>query len=316
MSDWAPAGETFHDVVVVPYSDLLDRWRDGEIHRGGPIWPEWEEQVAARHRRGGRPVDVRPADPDGPIEEAGAMAWGGAPSWTPSGTRWPTSPRDCWPRCRPGPTCPSPSPRGRTWATRTSRPRPATSAPSSAWLGVAPERVHLITAPTRVAQLFVAPQAEQLGGPGPDDGYLDALDRLAATRLGSRTPEDGVLYVSRAGMEARFAGESYLEEVLRATGVRVLRPERLPLPEQLRMYRDAAQVVYAEGSALHSLQLLGRVDADVAVLERRPGTRLAQDNLRPRVRYAPLRGGRQRARPWHPAHRPSGAAEGSLGRRS
>ena len=93
-----------------------------------------------------------------------------------------------------------------------------------------------------------------------------------------------MLYVSRAGMEARFAGESYLEEVLRAAGVRVLRPERLSLPEQLRSYRDAAQLVYAEGSALHALQLLGRVDADVAVLERRPGTRLAQDNLRPRVR--------------------------------
>ena len=78
MSDWAPTGETFHDVVVVPYTDLLDRWRDGEIHRGGPMWPEWERQVGARHRRAGSPVDVRPAEPEGPIDEAGPMAWGGA----------------------------------------------------------------------------------------------------------------------------------------------------------------------------------------------------------------------------------------------
>ena len=35
------------------------------------------------------------------------------------------------------------------------------------WLGVPAERVRIITAPTRVRELYVAPQAEQLGGPGP-----------------------------------------------------------------------------------------------------------------------------------------------------
>ena len=72
--------------------------------------------------------------------------------------------------------------------------------------------------------------------------------------------------------------------VLAASGVQVLRPESLPLVEQLRNYRAATNVVMAEGSALHALQLVGRIDADVAVLERRPGTRLAQANVAPRVR--------------------------------
>ena len=64
----------------------------------------------------------------------------------------------------------------------------------------------------------------------------------------------------------RIAGEPYLEDVLRRSWVRVLRPETVPLAEQLRNYRAATDIVFAEGSALHALQLLGRVDADVAVL--------------------------------------------------
>lgn len=283
MTAALPAGETFCDVLVVPYSDLLDRWRDGEIHRGGPVWPEWDVQSAARHNRAGRPVDVLPVQPDGPIEEAGPMAWGGAlvDAFGHQVADFST----------------------RLLATRAARPdlpiafasRPDLgyedlgSAPRYVraileWLGVPDAHVRVITRPTRVAELFVAPQAEQLSGPGPQEPYLDALDELAARRLDPLEPEPRPLYVSRAGMEARFAGETYLEDALRRAGVRVLRPESLPLAEQLRSYRAATNLVFAEGSALHALQLLGRVDADVAVLERRPKSSLAEANLRPRVR--------------------------------
>ncbi len=315
MSDWSPAGETFRDVVVVPYSDLLDRWRDGEIHRGGPIWPDWEAQVAARHGRGGRPIDVRPADPEGPISVAGPMAWGGAIV-------------DAF-----GHQVADFS--ARLLATVQARPdlpiafasRPdlgyvdLASAPGYfrsilEWFGVTPDRVRIITTPTRATELFVAPQAEQLGGPGPEAGYLDALDALADERLGPAGRDPRMLYVSRAAMEARFAGEPYLETVLGAAGVRVLRPESLPLTAQLQDYRAAADIVFAEGSALHALQLLGHVGADVGVLERRPGTRLAEASLRPRVRDLTYEEVATQAPPRDPADRPTGAAEGPVGGRS
>ncbi len=283
MTDGAPNGETFRDVVVVPYSDLLDRWRDGEIHRGGPIWPDWDEQVRPRHRRAGQPVDVRPADPEGPLVEAGPMAWGGAIA-DAFGHQVADFSTRLVATVRARPDLP---------VAFASRPdlgyadldtAPAWFRAILDWFGVPPERVRIIAVPTRVAELFVAPQAEQLGGPGPDVGYLDALDALGHERLGRPASTDGLLYVSRAGMEARFAGEPYLEDSLRAAGVRVLRPEAQSLPEQLRNYRAASNVVMAEGSALHALQLLGRIEADLGVLERRPGTHLAAANLRPRVR--------------------------------
>ncbi len=283
MSEPLPTGETFRDVVVVPYTDLLDRWRDREIHRGGPIWPEWEVQTAARHNRGGRTVDARPFDPDGPIAETGPMAWGGA-LVDAFGHQVADFSARLLATSAARPDLPI------AFATRGDlgfedlASAPGYVAAILEWLGVPADRVHVITAPTLVSELFVAAQAEQLGGPGPGGDYLDALDALADRRLGGVTRDDRLLYVSRAGMEARFAGEPYLEEALRQAGVRVLRPETEPLAEQLRNYRAASSVVFAEGSALHALQLLGRVDADVVVLERRPGTRLAAENIGPRSR--------------------------------
>lgn len=282
MSDWVPTGETFPGVVVTPYTDLLDRWRDGEIHRGGPVWPDWESQVAARHRRAGAPVDVRPADPEDPLAEAAPLAWGGAIV-----DEFGHQVADF---------------SARLLATRLARPdlpiafasrsdlgyESLATAPAYLrvildWFGVPAEHVRIITEPTRVSELFVAPQAEQLRGPGPEAGYLDALDALAAERLGLIGRLDGLLYVSRAGVPTRFAGEDYLEVALRHAGARVMRPETRPLADQLRAYRGAREIVFAEGSAMHVLQLLGRVDADVLVLMRRKGTHLAEENLRPRV---------------------------------
>lgn len=282
MKEPLPSGRSFHDVVMVPYADLLDRWRDGQIHRGGPIWPAWDEQVAARHRRGGRPVDVRPADPPGPVEDAGPMAWGGA-IVDAFGHQVADFSMRLLATTLARPELP---------VAFASRPDlgydrldavPGYVREILGWFGVPPEDVRLITVPTRVPELFVVPQAEQLSGPGPSALYLDTLDELAERRLGPLDRDGRLLYVSRAGMEARFAGEPYLEDALRRAGVRVMRPETIPLAEQLRNYREADDVVVAEGSALHALQLLGHVDASLTVLQRRPGSRLAEENLLPRV---------------------------------
>jgi hypothetical protein len=43
-------------------------------------------------------------------------------------------------------------------------------------------------------------------------------------------------------------------------------------------------LIFSEGSALHALQLLGRVDAEIVILARRPWARMTAVALRPRVR--------------------------------
>ena len=273
------SGQSFRDVVVVPYSDLLDRWRDGEIHRGGPVWPDWDAQLAARHGRGGRPSMSARRIPRDRSRRRGRWP-GPGPLSIRSGTSWPTSPapagdaRDAaGPAHRlrhaagPGLDEPATAPgllpghprlvRCASTAGRSSR-HPRASA-SCSW-------------PPR--QSSSADRARTRLPRRPRRAHPERLGRAVATRL---------LYVSRAAMEARFAGERYLEEVLGAAGFRVLRPETLALAEQL-----APTVRRRAWSSRRVPRCMpcssGALDADVRVLERRPGTRLAEANLQPRVR--------------------------------
>ncbi len=149
------------------------------------------------------------------------------------------------------------------------------------WLGIPTTRCHVVTTPVIVDELVVAPQAEQLGGPGPTEQHLNLMDDIARRHL-SGTKRDRCVYVSRAAQAGHFAGEDLLEEALAACGVQVIRPETLPLGAQLRTYASARLLIFAEGSAMYGPLLLGRSLGDVVVLVRRPGQRLARPSLLPR----------------------------------
>ena len=284
MTDAFPGGETFRDMVVVPYAGLLDRWQDGDWHRGGPAWPDWEQQVSARHCRGGRPMDIHPDAPEGPLTHLDALAWGGGID-VQFGHQVADFSARLLPTMLARPDLPIAfaSKPERGWQTLADTPSFFRAILD--WFGLPPERLHLVNEPSLVGELFVVPQGEQLDGPGPSAAYLDALDENADRQMGEAPARhETVLYVSRAGIPARFAGEVELERALGAAGVRIMRPETLPLPEQLRAYRESRRMVFAEGSAIHTLQLLGRIDTEVGVLVRRGGKRIARPSLLPRVR--------------------------------
>lgn len=150
--------------------------------------------------------------------------------------------------------------------------------------GVDRARVLLIRRATRFEELGVVPQAERRFGGGPGRRHLQLMNAIAAA---SAPPDRDVacVFVSRGlWPKGRFAGESYLDKVFTDAGVTVFHPETVDLQSQLRLYRRARRLIFSEGSALHALQLLGHIDADVAVLVRRPANRVASASLRPRVR--------------------------------
>lgn len=82
------------------------------------------------------------------------------------------------------------------------------------------------------------------------------------------------LYVSRSGLvnEAQILGEEQIERQMQAEGYRVIRPETLPLRNQLALYAGAERLVFAEGSALHVYALVCRPDQHVFVIWRRRET--------------------------------------------
>ena len=296
MEDAPPGTRVFRDVTVLPTQGLRNgmgrapsRLTRG-VFRGGPLFPLFALRWRARHCRGPipGPCDLRPA-PAAAVHHLPAGVWCGPasphfghmiadfamrlPRAALAGPGWPlvfsVGPAEL------------PEPEPFFWQIL-------------AHFGVGPERVVLVREPTRFARLAVPPQAERLGGPGPSRAHLDRMDAVAAAH-GPPGPPIPCLFVTRAGLaDGRIAAEPYLAEALARAGVTVMAPERASLAAQLDAYRRARRIVFSEGSALHALQLLGRLPAEVAVLVRRPGRRLARRALRPRLAalayWSPIRG--------------------------
>lgn len=278
---------TFEDVLVTPYIRLIHQGTGG--HVGGPVWPNWSRQTEARFCRQGVPVDARPplVPPVQAVRDRDAV-WIGpiidhfGHGIADASTRILGSLAE-----RPGALL--------VFAGHAGKPlRELEATPSwfrqmLAWYGVDPARVRIVDRPTHFRTLCVVPQGEQLLGPPPTEAYLDQLTQNAARHFGRPQQRATLVYVSRAGLTNTFAGERYLEALLAPSSrVVVKRPETVPLTEQLRAYHGARRLIFAEGSALHGLQLLGGGLGQVDVINRRPGRRICEDGLIPRcasVRY-------------------------------
>jgi hypothetical protein len=270
--------QTFTDVPVMPLQALLEH-----DPQGGPIWPEFETQTTARFcRQHGVPVDVRPTPEPCEAEIREAAVWGGYvhPHFGHLVAEHLTR------------ILPSIQARPDDLVLFiTEKDRDPASVPSHFhdvlhWYGLPRERIRILSQPTLVRKLSVVPQGEVLWGKAPDASYLELLDALPARH--GLTPVPGeIVYVSRSGLVSKgqgsHLGEGYLVQLLRELGVTIFDPAGLSIREQMEHYAGAKTLVFAEGSALHGRQLLGRVRQDVHVLMRRVRY-LARPLMRPRVR--------------------------------
>lgn len=269
----------FDGVTIMPFTEVLQRQRGGSDHRGGPLWPDFQRQVLPRFCRNAVPVDdppraMRPRRVlDEPAAWAGPIHHHFGHQVADFSTRILLS-RRLWPD--------RPMLFGATPFIRSLGRTPGFFRQILDWYGV--ERPVLVDRPLLVRRLGVVEQQEQLSTVGPSPAYLDHCDAHAVERLGRAERVGSVLFVSRARQEQRFAGEAYLDRVFADSGIAVMHPETLPIAEQLRLVRSYEEIVVSEGSALHALQLLGRIDGRITVLVRRSGSALARALLAPRVR--------------------------------
>lgn len=271
---------TFRNIVVHPSQEML-RHPIGAFFRGGPAWPHFKLQVYARHcwYRVPMPADTKPRPSDQPVEIADTGIWCG-----PITAHFGHQVADFGMRIAHSSRLDTRTPLVFSGsADRAGTPLPFHDEIFD-HLGIDRSRIILVHKPTRFGHLSVVPQAERRFGGGPSRRHLELMDAITAP---SSTIERDIRYVfvSRSRWRGgRFAGESYLDEVLSAAGVVVVHPENLSLRDQFLLYRRARCLIFSEGSALHSLQLLGHIDSDIVVLIRRPGSRLAAASLRPRAR--------------------------------
>lgn len=284
---------TFPDVPVMPLQAF-----SGHDPQGGPVWPDFDLQTSARFcRLDGIPVDLPPTlEPcQSDIEED--AIWGGYvhPHFGHLIAEHLT-------RILPGIHArPDDLVLFIMEKDRDPESAPAFFHDVLQWYGLPRERVRIIAQPTMVRRLSVVPQGEVLWGKAPDASYLDLLDTLPA-RNGLKPVADEIAYVSRMGLvtkgQGSHLGEGYLIRLLQELGVTILDPSRLTLRQQLEHYAGAKTLIFAEGSAMHGRQLLGRVRQDAYVLKRRVRY-LARPMMRPRVRklsYVNANGGILRVR--------------------
>lgn len=285
-----PPDLVLRDVPVVPSS----RFHREVTFDGGPVWPEFPEPPVVRHLVHGKMVDVNatPAANPGPVRSE-PFVWGG--------------------RCLfhfghlaaehmnriPGSLYRNPDakvifvlPPGKRVADV-----PRYFLDMTAWFGAPAERIHFVTKPFVAWDLHVSPQTEHMSADDTPAWYLDLLDELP--RLNNLAPvPNRALYVHRCGQLAKgngaHAGETALVSALKRAGVAIMDPGQGSIIEQMALYAGAKLLIFAEGSALHGRQLLGRVDQSILVLRRRPRSVMARVQIIPRctsLEYAPVVGG-------------------------
>lgn len=256
--------------------------QSGDRHCGGPIWPNFSLQIRARTCWGSLPfpIDMRPRLPVLPRRVIEVGFWCGI-----VGLHYGHMIADFGMRivdsAAADPNLPL----------IFSLPDvPGFVPPPYFWemidvLGVDRGRIVLVTEPVIVGTLHVFAQAERLYGGGPSAAHLDRMDRLLGNRAVTRK-NIACLYVSRARVlrGGQIAGESYIEEVLGRLGVEIFHPEAHSVAAQIAIYARAQRLIFSEGSAVHTLQLVGRLGADVAILVRRPWRWFGRALLHRRVR--------------------------------
>jgi hypothetical protein len=137
--------------------------------------------------------------------------------------------------------------------------------------GVKPEEVIFIDKPRMFEELVVPPQARLLNGPTLKPGYAETFP--AGSNSASGAGES--YYVSRAKhyYSGSYAGERVVESFLERHGFKVLYPEARELKDVVAMLSTAANIIFAEGSAIHNLELCGKMQARIMVVARRAGAK-------------------------------------------
>jgi hypothetical protein len=274
-------GQTVSNVSVVPFIGIMDTPSGGSFHEGGPIWKDWDNAGRKRYMNNGNTEDDEPALNEKPVVTIeGKSAWLG-PQFPHFGhqvadaaTRYLATGQD---------TEVSTYILGDKQFNNQGKIRQTTAAILD-WFDIDVSKVRVVSKSVKCQTLVAFPQAEQRNQVGPNSKYIEALTEHQNKKLLNVEGGEGEKYfVSRAGMPAHIAGESFLEDIFAAHGYKVIRPELLPLMQQLKIYAGAKELVFTEGSALHAMQLLGQVGANIYVINRRPNTKLGKHLFAPRT---------------------------------
>jgi Glycosyltransferase 61 len=131
------------------------------------------------------------------------------------------------------------------------------------------ERLEVMRATTRFDHVTVASPAFSTAGVAHVE-FKSMCERMAERAVPSPEPmTEQPLYISRAGLQVAasrlIVGEMRLERFFEREGFRVVRPETLPIPEQIALFNKHKWIVSPLGSACHT-RLFSRQPVNLVML--------------------------------------------------
>ncbi len=151
------------------------------------------------------------------------------------------------------------------------------------------KKLSLVTTPIKVKKLYVAPQIERLKTGFYDEEkknlehYLNFVDQMTNRYLenfDNPALRYEIVYVSRIKQLQTIIGEEYISNLFERAGIKVICPEEFSFKEQLYIYKNAHILIFAEGTAIHTLRFLGNLgNKKIIVINRRKNYRMDQSPL-------------------------------------
>ncbi|MGD1699533.1 glycosyltransferase 61 family protein [Dapis sp. BLCC M229] len=111
--------------------------------------------------------------------------------------------------------------------------------------------------------------------------YLEQLQQRILTLTSNLKKQDLKLFLGRSHipLNGSVAGEKYLENMLVNEGYISLKPEDYDFIDQLAYFISAKKIIFTEGSAIYSLELINYLDAEICCLPRRSDNKLFTPHL-------------------------------------
>lgn len=140
-------------------------------------------------------------------------------------------------------------------------------------LGIDPARITFVNAAMRVERLTVAklPPPPMSGKIGED--FIAPFRIIRSAALAQHAGDPAKIYLSRrdfsGGTNRRLINEAAVEDALSAHGFTILKPEKLPIMEQIAIVARASVVAGMDGSAMHLCHFMAP-DSRVVCIHTRP----------------------------------------------
>lgn len=137
--------------------------------------------------------------------------------------------------------------------------------------GVAKSDVLHINKPILFKKLVVPAQARQMSGATLTKNYKYLYEEIV-NDIAGESPFGNKIYLSRSrhSHTGSYFGETVVEKYLAGSGFDVIYPEDYSLKELVAILRKSELAVFAEGSAIHALELCGARIPHVFIIGRRP----------------------------------------------